>query len=56
MRLLSQLQFLIEIILMSLGADFLSRDLGLTLESATSDQLGIARKVTITSNSVNNIK
>ena len=51
MRLLSQLQFLIEIILMSLGADFLSGDLGLTLESATSDQLGIARKVTITSNS-----
>ena len=36
---------------MSLGADFLSGDLGLTLESATSDQLGIARKVTITSNS-----
>ncbi|KAK7850515.1 chaperonin 60 subunit alpha 2, partial [Quercus suber] len=44
-------QFLIEIILMSLGADFLSGDLGLTLEGATSDQLGIARKVTITCNS-----
>nr|POF00513.1 chaperonin 60 subunit alpha 2, chloroplastic [Quercus suber] len=43
--------FLIEIILMSLGADFLSGDLGLTLEGATSDQLGIARKVTITCNS-----
>ncbi|KAA8544745.1 hypothetical protein F0562_019551 [Nyssa sinensis] len=33
------------------GADFLSGDLGLTLEGVTSDQLGIARKVTITSNS-----
>lgn len=31
------------------GADFLSGDLGLSLEGATSDQLGIARKVTITS-------
>ncbi|KVI08466.1 Chaperone, tailless complex polypeptide 1 [Cynara cardunculus var. scolymus] len=30
-------------------ADFLSGDLGLSLEGATSDQLGIARKVTITS-------
>lgn len=34
-----------------LGADFLSGELGLTLEGATSDQLGIAQKVTITSNS-----
>ena len=50
MRLLFQLQFLIEIILLSLGADFLSWDLGLMLETATSDQLGIERKVTITSN------
>ncbi|XP_073122470.1 chaperonin 60 subunit alpha 2, chloroplastic-like [Henckelia pumila] len=33
------------------GADFISGDLGLTLEGATSDQLGIAQKVTITSNS-----
>lgn len=33
------------------GADFLSGDFGLTLESATSDQLGISRKVKITSNS-----
>ncbi|XP_052201526.1 chaperonin 60 subunit alpha 2, chloroplastic isoform X2 [Diospyros lotus] len=33
------------------GADFLAGDLGLTLEGATSDQLGITRKVTITSNS-----
>lgn len=33
------------------GADFLSGDLGLTLEGATSDQLGIARKITITKNS-----
>ncbi|KAJ6869576.1 hypothetical protein NC651_034342 [Populus alba x Populus x berolinensis] len=32
-------------------ADFLSGDFGLTLGSVTSDQLGIARKVTITSNS-----
>ena len=48
---LFQLQFLIEIILASIGTDFLSGDLGLTLEGATSDQLGIARKVTITCNS-----
>lgn len=33
------------------GADFLSGDLGLTLEGATSDQLGIARKITITKSS-----
>lgn len=33
------------------GADFLSGDLGLSLDGATSDQLGIARKITITSNS-----
>ncbi|KAJ8769915.1 hypothetical protein K2173_008997 [Erythroxylum novogranatense] len=33
------------------GADFLSGDLGMTLIGVTSDQLGIARKVTITSNS-----
>lgn len=33
------------------GADFLSGDLGLGLEGATSDQLGIARKVVITSSS-----
>ncbi|KAH6764831.1 TCP-1/cpn60 chaperonin family protein [Perilla frutescens var. hirtella] len=32
------------------GADFISGDFGLTLETATSDQLGIARKVTITCN------
>ena len=51
MRLLFQLQFLIEIILLSLGADFLSGDLALTLESSTSDQLCIAGKVTVTSNS-----
>ena len=52
MRLLFQLQFLIVIILMSFGADFLSGDMGLILESVASDQLGIARKVTITSNSM----
>ncbi|XP_030476932.2 chaperonin 60 subunit alpha 2, chloroplastic-like isoform X2 [Syzygium oleosum] len=33
------------------GADFLSGDLGLTLNGVTSDQLGIARKITISSNS-----
>ncbi|CAD5185998.1 unnamed protein product [Musa acuminata subsp. malaccensis] len=33
------------------GADFLASDLGLMLRDVTSDQLGIARKVTITSNS-----
>lgn len=33
------------------GADFLASDLGLTLEDITSDQLGIAQKITITSSS-----
>ncbi|KAK9156256.1 hypothetical protein Sjap_003736 [Stephania japonica] len=33
------------------GADFLAGELGLTLHDATSDQLGIARKIVITSNS-----
>ncbi|OUZ99518.1 Chaperonin Cpn60 [Macleaya cordata] len=33
------------------GADFLAGELGLTLEGATSDQLGVAQKITITSNS-----
>ncbi|XP_060964232.1 chaperonin 60 subunit alpha 2, chloroplastic-like isoform X1 [Cannabis sativa] len=42
---------LLQDIALMTGADFLSGDLGLTLECATSDQLGIARKVTITSNS-----
>ncbi|CAL5412860.1 unnamed protein product [Camellia sinensis] len=50
-----KLEFGIEhkytILLLMKCADFLSGDLGLTLEGATSDQLGIARKVTITSNS-----
>ncbi|KAL3523043.1 hypothetical protein ACH5RR_015877 [Cinchona calisaya] len=41
---------LLQDIALVTGADFLSGDLGLTLEGATSDQLGIARKVTITSN------
>lgn len=40
-----------DIISASLGADFLSGDFGMTLAAATSDQLGVARKVTITSNS-----
>ncbi|PON92127.1 Chaperonin Cpn [Trema orientale] len=42
---------LLQDIALMTGADFLSGDLGLTLQGATSDQLGIARKVTITSNS-----
>lgn len=42
---------LIYIIILETGADFLSGELGLTLEGATSDQLGIARKITITNNS-----
>lgn len=37
--------------MLKLGGDYLSGDLGLSLEGATSDQLGIARKVTITSSS-----
>ncbi|XP_007041087.2 PREDICTED: chaperonin 60 subunit alpha 2, chloroplastic [Theobroma cacao] len=42
---------LLQDIALMTGADFLSGDLGLTLAGATSDQLGVARKVTITSNS-----
>ncbi|XP_030943823.1 chaperonin 60 subunit alpha 2, chloroplastic-like isoform X2 [Quercus lobata] len=42
---------LLQDIALMTGADFLSGDLGLMLEGATSDQLGIARKVTITCNS-----
>ncbi|CAI9090556.1 OLC1v1025357C1 [Oldenlandia corymbosa var. corymbosa] len=42
---------LLQDIALMTGADFLCGDLGLTLDGATSDQLGIARKVTITSNS-----
>ncbi|XP_010260611.1 PREDICTED: ruBisCO large subunit-binding protein subunit alpha isoform X2 [Nelumbo nucifera] len=42
---------LLQDIALLTGADFLAGDLGLTLEGATSDQLGIALKVTITSNS-----
>ncbi|KAL5577548.1 hypothetical protein UlMin_019247 [Ulmus minor] len=42
---------LLQDIALMTGADYLSGDFGLTLEGATSDQLGIARKVTITSNS-----
>lgn len=41
---------LLQDIALMTGADFLSGDLGLSLEYATSDQLGIARKITITSN------
>lgn len=33
------------------GADFVSSDLGLMLRGVTSDQLGVAQKITITSNS-----
>ncbi|CAK9187141.1 unnamed protein product [Ilex paraguariensis] len=42
---------LLQDIALMTGADFLSGDLGLTLEGATSDQLGIAQKITITANS-----
>lgn len=42
---------LLQDIALMTGADFLSGDLGLALDVATSDQLGIARKVTVTSNS-----
>ncbi|XP_054776263.1 chaperonin 60 subunit alpha 2, chloroplastic-like isoform X2 [Prosopis cineraria] len=41
---------LLQDIALMTGADFLSGELGLSLEGATSDQLGIAQKVTITSN------
>ena len=41
----------IHVVLDSSGAHFLSGDFVLTLESVTSDQLSVARKVTITSNS-----
>uniref|UniRef100_A0A6N2NDT0 Uncharacterized protein n=1 Tax=Salix viminalis TaxID=40686 RepID=A0A6N2NDT0_SALVM len=41
---------LLQDIALMTGADFLSGDFGLTLGSVTSDQLGIARKVTITNN------
>ncbi|KAJ4981715.1 hypothetical protein NE237_032552 [Protea cynaroides] len=42
---------LLQDIALMTGADFLAGDLGLTLEGATSDQLGVAQKITITSNS-----
>ncbi|KAJ0980828.1 hypothetical protein J5N97_009083 [Dioscorea zingiberensis] len=42
---------LLQDIALMTGADFLASDLGLTLEGLTSDQLGIAEKITITSNS-----
>ncbi|XVF46020.1 hypothetical protein PTKIN_Ptkin02bG0254500 [Pterospermum kingtungense] len=42
---------LLQDIALMTGADFLSGDLGMTLAGATSDQLGVARKVTITGNS-----
>nr|KAJ0217629.1 hypothetical protein LSAT_V11C300153610 [Lactuca sativa] len=41
---------LLQDIALMTGADFLSGYLGLSLEYATSDQLGIAQKLTITSN------
>ncbi|XP_074343720.1 chaperonin 60 subunit alpha 2, chloroplastic-like isoform X2 [Apium graveolens] len=40
---------LLQDIALMTGADYLAGDLGLSLEGATSDQLGIARKITITS-------
>ncbi|KAL5775600.1 hypothetical protein ACOSP7_013157 [Xanthoceras sorbifolium] len=42
---------LLQDIALMTGADFLSGDMGLTLMGATSDQLGIARKITIMGNS-----
>ncbi|CAI0401828.1 unnamed protein product [Linum tenue] len=41
----------IALMVMVSGADFLSGDFGLSIMGVTSDQLGIARKITITSNS-----
>ncbi|EPS71604.1 hypothetical protein M569_03149, partial [Genlisea aurea] len=40
---------LLQDVALMTGADFISGDLGLTLDTVTSDQLGIAHKVTITS-------
>ncbi|KAL5975740.1 hypothetical protein ACLOJK_020066 [Asimina triloba] len=40
-----------DVAIMTAGGDFLASDLGLTLESATSDQLGMAQKIMITENS-----
>ncbi|KAK4742949.1 hypothetical protein SAY87_000950 [Trapa incisa] len=42
---------LLQDIALMTGADYISGDLGLTLKCVTTDQLGIARKVTITGNS-----
>ncbi|KAJ6811495.1 ruBisCO large subunit-binding protein subunit alpha-like [Iris pallida] len=42
---------LLQDIALMTGADFLASDLGCTLEGITSDKLGIAQKITITSNS-----
>ncbi|XP_010540667.1 PREDICTED: chaperonin 60 subunit alpha 2, chloroplastic isoform X2 [Tarenaya hassleriana] len=42
---------LLQDIALMTGADFIAGDLGMTLMEATSDQLGIARRVTITSKS-----
>lgn len=42
---------LLQDIALMTGADFLASDLGCTLEGITSDQLGVAQKITITSNS-----
>ncbi|ERN19685.1 hypothetical protein AMTR_s00062p00185880 [Amborella trichopoda] len=42
---------LLQDIALMTGADFLAGDLGMALADATSDQLGIAQKITITNNS-----
>ncbi|KAG1331900.1 putative RuBisCO large subunit-binding protein subunit alpha, chloroplastic [Cocos nucifera] len=42
---------LLQDIALMTGADFVSSDLGLMLRGVTSDQLGVAQKITITSNS-----
>ena len=41
----------INIVVYSSGADFVSGDFGLFLSDVTSDQLGVAKKVTITAKS-----
>lgn len=43
-----KVQILLLFILQETGADFIASELGLMLRDVTSDQLGIAQKVTIT--------
>lgn len=46
-----KVQILLLFILQETGADFIASELGLMLRDVTSDQLGIAQKVTITNKS-----